>query len=238
MSNPVRSWKLEELLTSEVRDLVPEIIHRVLVPCGATEAHGAAGLGTDTLIPEGLAMRIAPKLNALVAPSIAYGTLRTLSRYPGSVTLTTDTYTRLLLEIGNGLLDTGFKELLFINGHAGNIGSIKNASFELHRQRGAFALSYDWFLESPGDQPGVYESMGGHSGSAETGLVLAIRPDAAPDGLWNKADAGTLNPAISAYPGPFPIILENEGEGLPDYNREKAARFLDDVAERAVQRPL
>lgn len=235
MNKTVRSWKLEELLTSEVRSLVPLQIHRVLIPCGATEAHGAAGLGTDTLIPEGLAHRIAPKLNALVAPSVAYGTLRTLSRYPGSVTLTPETYTRLLIEIGTGLLDSGFKELLFISGHAGNIGGIKEACFDLHRSRGAFALGYDWFREIPDEQPGPYESLGGHSGTAETGLVLAIRPEAAPEGLWNQEDAGTLNPAISAYPGPFPIILEKEGEGFPDYDRKKAAQFLDAVADRAAR---
>ncbi|MFH0883873.1 MAG: creatininase family protein [bacterium] len=235
MSSSVRSWKLEELLTSEIGELVPKRIHRVMIPCGATEAHGAAGVGTDTLIPEGLALRIAPALNALVAPAVAYGTLRTLSRYPGSVTLTPETYTRLLVEIGTGLMDSGFRELLFINGHSGNIDSIKAAAFELHRKRGAFALSYDWFREIPGNEPGAYEALGGHSGTAETGLVLAIRPEAAPDGQWKKEDAGILNPAIAAYPGPFPIILEHEGEGFPDYDRDKAERFLDAVAARAVQ---
>ncbi len=235
MSGKVRSWKLEELLTSEVGELVPSRIHRVLIPCGATEAHGAAGLGTDTLIPEGIALRMAPELNALVAPSLPYGTLRTFSRYPGSVSLTAETYTRLLVEIGEGLLTSGFTELLFINGHAGNLDAIKSASFELHRTRRAFALAYDWFREIPEEGSGPYEALGSHSGTAETGLALAIRPEAAPEGLWRKEDAGTLNPAVSAYPGPFPIILEREGEGFPDYDEEKAARFMEGVAKRAVQ---
>jgi len=234
MSDSVRSRQLEELLTSEVAQVVPSAIDRVIIPCGATEAHGAAGLGTDTIIPVGISNRIAEQLNALVAPAVPYGVLKSLRRYPGSVSLDPATYAQLLFEIGTGLLDSGFRKLIFINGHSGNFDGIKQACFRLHRERAAHALAYDWFREPVQGEGYPYGEMGGHSGAAETGLVLALRPGAAPEGRWKDEDAGTLNPAITAYPGPFPIILDNEGAGLPDYDPKKAEIFLESVTSLAA----
>ncbi len=230
-----RSHQLENLLTHEVAELVPHSCHRVLIPCGALEAHGAAGLGTDTIIPAGLADAIAPRLHALIAPPVPYGKLKTLANYPGSVSLSEETYTQLLYEIGDGLLRTGFKELIFLNGHSGNLGPIKNAMFRLHRERNARCLAYDWYREADDISADLYDGPGGHSGCGETAMVLAFRPEAAPSDSWRKDDAGTLNPATYAFPGPYPIILMEEGAGLPDYDAAKADRFMALVVEKAVQ---
>ena len=70
MSDP-RSYNLEHLLWHEVRNLVSSGIKRVLIPCGATEAHGSTGLGTDTIIPRNMALLLAPKLNAVGAPALS-----------------------------------------------------------------------------------------------------------------------------------------------------------------------
>ena len=79
----------------------------------------------------------------------------------------------------------------------------------------------------------VYDGPGGHSGAGETGMVLALEPDGAPENLWQKDEAGTLNPAITAYPGPFPIILVEENAGLPDTDKVKAEKLLELVLEKA-----
>jgi creatinine amidohydrolase/Fe(II)-dependent formamide hydrolase-like protein len=230
-----REYRLENLLSSEVHQLVPKHIHRAIVPCGATEAHGSIGLGTDTIIPDGLAEKIAPEVEALIAPAVPYGVLRTLSRYPGSISLSPELYTSLMTQVGLDLGRAGFTQIIFLDGHAGNIGSLKEAAFTLHREHGLFALVYDWYLEQ--DDEGnakPYNGFGGHSGAAESGLVRALRPEAAPEGLWKSRDAGTLNSAVSAYPGPYSIILETEGEGLPDFDEKKADEFLKLVAARTV----
>ncbi|HEB84810.1 MAG TPA: creatininase family protein [Bacteroidetes bacterium] len=235
MSDSPRTYFLEDLLSHEVRQWVPERIRRVLVPCGALEAHGSTGLATDTIIPVGLAERLAPRLDAFIAPAIPFGVLRTLRRYPGSVGLETDTYTRLMTEVGEGLLASGFQEIIFLNGHAGNRTPLKEAAYELHVKHGAFALVYDWYMEPFDGFAGVYDAPGGHSGAVETGMVLAVRPEAAPGELWRPEDAGVLNPAISAYPAPYPIMLMEEDRGLPDFDPEKAKRLLDIITNTAAE---
>jgi len=240
MATP-RDYHLENLLTHEVQELVPDSIRRVLVPCGALEAHGAIGLGTDTIIPTGLAEKLAPRLNALIAPAIPFGTLRTLRRYPGSAGLSPDTYLTLLKEIGAELIATGFDEIIFLNGHAGNLGGLKEASYYLHIEHNAFALAYDWYREPDDYAYEIYDGPGGHSGAGEAGLVVAYRPEAAPEGLWNREDAGTLSPSIAAYPGPYPIIMMDETSGLPDLDPEKAetfARKVESIAAESLQRVI
>ncbi len=233
MAATPRSFFLENLLWREVADLVAGGWKRVLIPCGATEAHGAAGLGTDTIIPLGLAEELAPRLQALIAPPVHYGVLGSLRNYPGSVSLTPQTYSALLTEIGTGLVRTGFTELLFLNGHSGNAGGIKTASSTLHYTHNVRTLAYEWYMEQYDETDMIYDSPGGHSGSGETGMVLALRPEAAPEGQYQSSDAGTLNPAVRAYPGPYSVILMEEDRGLPNYDPDKAHKLLKKVADYA-----
>ena len=234
MSSP-RSYHLENLLTDEVKELVPNLIRRVIVPCGALEAHGAIGLGTDTIIPSGFADALAPRINALIAPAIPFGTLRTLKRYPGSIGLSPKLYLDLLKEIGEGLVKTGFDEILLLNGHAGNTATLKEAAYQLHVEHGVFALAYDWYFEPEQLAVDVYGGGGGHSGAAETGLVVAFRPEAAPEGLWKKEDAGVPKPSVSAYPAPYPIMLMDESSGLPDFDPAKAKLFAEGAIDNAAK---
>lgn len=229
----IRSYHLENLLTSEVRELVPETVRRVLLPCGALEAHGAIGLGTDTIIPQGFAEALAPRLNALIAPALPLGTLRTLKRYPGSIGLSPALYLELLKEIGDGLVKMGFDEIILLNGHAGNTATLKDAAYHLHVDHGVFAMAYDWYFEPDQLAVDIYGGGGGHSAAAETGLVVAFRPEAAPEGLWKREDAGVPKSAVAAYPAPYPIMLMEEDGGLPDFDAEKAKRFADGAIDNA-----
>ncbi len=233
MSLKPRSYHLGDLVWKEVQELIDGGWTRVIIPCGATEAHGSTGLATDTIIPEGMSIELAAKLDALIAPSIAYGVLRTLKAYSGSVSLTPETYTALMIEIGQELARNGFKELIFLNGHAGNRDSLKNASFAIHNSHQVKTLVYDWYFEPDDVTLSIYGGPGGHSGAGETGMVIAIHPDAAPENIWTDDEAGTLNPSISAYPSPFPIMLMAEGEGLPDPDPEKARLFFETVVSTA-----
>ncbi len=241
MSFKPRNYLIQNLLWKEVRDLVDQGCKRVLIPCGATEAHGATGLGTDTIIPTGLAEKLAPEFDALIAPAIPYGVLKSLRSYTGSVTLEPETYETLMTEIGMGLLESGFEELIFLNGHSGNREGLKKAAFELHSDYDARTLVYDWYLEPEDSSPGVYDATGSHSGAAETGMVTAIEPNAAPVDMWNKDEAGPLSPAVYAYPGPYPIILFEEDAGLPDHDVSKAEKFFDivlDMARKSISRVI
>ncbi|MBD3166701.1 hypothetical protein GF324_08895 [bacterium] len=232
-----RSRRLSDLVWHEVRDWINNGGSRVIVPFGAQEAHGAVGLGTDTIIPDTMADPIAESIDALIAPALPYGVLRSLAAYPGSVTLSKETYRTLLNEILEQLRANGFSEFILLNGHAGNHAALKDAAWELHHRFNVRAMLYDWYFETDDLTEKFYDGPGGHSGAGETAMVLQARPQAAPEALKDHGyeDAGTLNPAIQAYPGPYPVILMEEGKGLPDYNPETAAAFSRAVIEKAIE---
>lgn len=102
-----RSREVDELNWMEFRDLVPAKINTVLIPVGTVEAHGVTHNGTDNTIPTAIARRIAPSLNALVAPTLNYGITGSLEAFGGGITITPETYQAFVRDILRGLARHG-----------------------------------------------------------------------------------------------------------------------------------
>lgn len=93
----------------------------VIVPTGATEAHGPH-LPTDTdshQVAE-VARRLAEPLDAMVAPTLEYGISKTFEHFPGTISLSIPIYQELLYEVGTALVRQGFRRLLLLNGNRPN----------------------------------------------------------------------------------------------------------------------
>ena len=69
----------------EFSSFVPEKIETVLLPVGSIEPHGVIPSGTDNLAPQAMSREIAPRLNALIAPTLNYGITETMAAYPGAI---------------------------------------------------------------------------------------------------------------------------------------------------------
>ena len=93
----------------------------VIVPTGAIEAHGPhLPLDVDTHQAEAVALRLAERISALVAPAIAYGYSTTFMAFSGTVTLSAETYQQVVFEVGASLIEGGFRRLLILNGNRPN----------------------------------------------------------------------------------------------------------------------
>ena len=55
-----------------------------------------------------------------VFPVQAYGITPYFMAYPGTISLKADTYLRIITDILDSLKRTGFRRILFVNGHGGN----------------------------------------------------------------------------------------------------------------------
>jgi creatinine amidohydrolase len=93
---------------------------RAVLPIGSTEQHATLSLATDNLLAERVAVDAAEPLEVPVFPALAYGITPVFMAYPGTVTLTTDTHARVVCEVLDSLLRTGFRRVLIVNGHGGN----------------------------------------------------------------------------------------------------------------------
>jgi len=94
---------------------------RCVVPVGSTEQHAYLSLSTDSILSERLALEAAEPLGVPVFPVLAYGITPYFRAFPGTVTLRAATYLSIVRDLLDGLAEQGFKRILIVNGHGGNI---------------------------------------------------------------------------------------------------------------------
>lgn len=93
---------------------------RAVIPLGCTEQHAYLSLSVDSILAERVAWEAAEPTGVPVFPVQAYGITPYFMAYPGTVSLKADTYLRIITDILDSLKHTGFRRILFVNGHGGN----------------------------------------------------------------------------------------------------------------------
>jgi len=93
---------------------------RAILPLGSTEQHAGLSLSVDSILAERVALEAAEPLGVPVYPVLAYGITPYFLAYPGSISLSVETYARILHDILNSLKRHGFRRIVLVNGHGGN----------------------------------------------------------------------------------------------------------------------
>jgi creatinine amidohydrolase len=149
----------------------------VILPAGSVEQHGPhLPSGTDIFASIAIGEEVARRMDALVLPACPFGVTPMHMPFEGTITLSPDTYMRVLTEVCVSTARHGAKYLLIVNWHEGNIPSLAIASEALHREHGMTVLTVQACYvaaEMFGNE------MGGltHGGEIEAHAVLAYRPD-------------------------------------------------------------
>lgn len=94
--------------------------NRVVVPLGSTEQHAYLSLSVDSILAEKIATEAAEPYGIPVFPVMPFGMTPAFSDYPGTISLSMQTYIGLINDILNNLQRQGFRRILFVNGHGGN----------------------------------------------------------------------------------------------------------------------
>jgi creatinine amidohydrolase len=128
--NPADSHRLNERTWQDVERYIEDRDSpTVIVPIGSTEQHGPhLPLGVDAMQAETLAGAIAERAGALVAPTIPYGDADHHLGFPGTISLSTETTTAVLVDVYESLLGHGFRNVITVNGHrVANLTAIDTA---------------------------------------------------------------------------------------------------------------
>ncbi|MDH4223481.1 MAG: creatininase family protein [candidate division Zixibacteria bacterium] len=225
-------YKLENLNWMEVEELVPKKINTIFLPVGTIEAHGVINLGTDVHIPQRISEMIAGDLKAMVAPPVYYGVTRNLYHFPGSLSVSSQTFENYLYEIIDSMAEKGFSKIVVINGHGGHLNELKNAALKVYKTRKAKIAVIHWWLLCDDITNEVYGVSGGHAGIDETAGILAIDKTLVKRNRYKKEMVYKGTESVNVMPFPSSIGLYKEGEGYPDFDEKKAKIYLKKVAEK------
>ena len=126
--------QLEQTGWMEVRDKLKNP-QGIIMATGSTEQHGPIGLiGTDTICSETIASGAAAKANMFLAPSIGFTPAEFNMKFPGTISVSVQTFKSLLREVTSSLLKHGFKYVLIVNGHGANIDPIKEVMINFNNK--------------------------------------------------------------------------------------------------------
>lgn len=215
----------------------------VVIPIAAVEQHGPhLPTGTDLMICSAIADAVEARLSqqVLLAPTDWLGASAHHLRLGSTLNSQLDTYIATLCDIARSLLDDGYRRLLFINGHGGNVDPMRVAVRELQPSypdallaAGSYWSVADDFIRETleGDDKTV-----GHACEFETAMILHLRPELVDSA--RLADAGTL--VTDQIDGVFLSrdMRQRTQEGFtgrPDLaTAEKGERLFTGIADRLV----
>ncbi|HEY1542146.1 MAG TPA: creatininase family protein, partial [Xanthobacteraceae bacterium] len=101
----------------------------VILPTGSVEQHGPhLPTGTDIFAANVIGHAVAERLDGLVLPGMPLGVTPMHAPFAGTITLTPDTYMRLVTETCVSTARHGTKYLVILNWHEGNIPSLAIAA--------------------------------------------------------------------------------------------------------------
>ena len=172
---------LGEMTNREVEAFL-ESHHTVIIPTGATEQHGPHGpLATDVLIPQEVARRVAPQIGAVVAPPISYALSYPHIGFTGLVHIRIPTFMALIADLCASFAASGFRRIIFLNGHYDNTYAIAYACADAadRMPKGVKAFPINYWDGLTADEVAEFSGLknGLHANAAETSAVLAIDPD-------------------------------------------------------------
>ena len=236
---------LEELTRDEARQAAPDSL--LVLPVGATEQHGPhLPVGVDafavTHVARTAAAEAAKQIPVLVAPTLPFGSSHHHLPFGGTMSLSTETYYRVLHDLLESLIVGGFRRIFVINGHGGNNELIQLAARDLVLAHPANIAAASYWTVGAGAlaaaQATTTTELPGHSGEFETSVMLALRPELVRDPRPDRPDAP---PAVLA-PARYRAELHGAWQHIAGYTdrpalarAEHGERYLAAVADEVAR---
>jgi creatinine amidohydrolase len=183
----VKSWIVDArnfaYMTWKQVDALPRETTLLILPTAAVEQHGRhLPLATDTLINNlllGKALdRVPAELPIFALPPVCYGKSNEHIGFPGTLSVSSQTFQAVVHDLGASVAASGFKKLVLYNTHGGNSSLVDVLARDLRAEFGlrTFSLfgSAGASFEGLSAQERTY---GFHAGEVETAFLLHGTPE-------------------------------------------------------------
>lgn len=241
MLNVPIGYPLSAMGSSEVRDYL-SLQRIVLVPFGATEQHGPAlPVGSDTFIAEAIAAATSDRTGFTYAPTVPYGLSAFHMAFPGTISLSVQTYGGLVKDTLGSLRHHGFTRQVLVNAHFENSGVLRAIAEELASSSEDLIISICDFWDLPTARTVAnlrFKEPGGHADAADAALILHLAGSTVRPGEFTE-EWPNVNAVVS--PDLVPSLITKSGVINSDQrsaSNEAGAEYFDaivtDVSARAT----
>lgn len=230
---------IEELTWLEVRDAMKAGKTTIIVATGGIEQNGPyLALGKHNYVLRATTEAIAHKLgNALVAPIIAFVPEGDIDppmghmKYPGTISLTANTFHLLLTDIAASMKTHGFKHIIFIGDSGGNQKGMKAAADSLSRVWDPKIVTVNFIPEYYTQLAGaewlatkgiVEKDEGIHHDYGITASIMLVDPKMVKMDERIKAGKFTVN-GVNLAPAKKTIAL---GKEMVDYRADRTVEAI------------
>jgi creatinine amidohydrolase/Fe(II)-dependent formamide hydrolase-like protein len=220
--------ELDKLTWPQVKAEIEAGRDTVVLAFGATEQHGRhMPLATDALLGDHLASRLAERLDAFVAPTVRVGCSEHHVGFPGTMSLSEETFHAIVADLVRSLTRGGFRHIVLVPTHGGNFAPLAAAVAKLENAEMVTAvtdLGVLFQIAQLGEsEHGVPLSEGGlHAGEWETSLLLAIHPELVHMDLAEAGFTGDIEQAIGGVFAPGGVASLSPNGTLGDPARASA----------------
>jgi len=178
--------KFEYLNWQEIESVAKDKRSTVIWPFGAVEQHGPhLPLATDSIFVDEIMSEVfklfSSDIPLKILPTQYIGFSPEHKSFSGTISLSSSLIISMIKEVGGQLSEMGFKRLILINGHGGQIALLNTAARELRSFAPNMAV-FPCFLWS--GVKGLSQLLskseieyGLHASLAETSLMLALKPE-------------------------------------------------------------
>jgi creatinine amidohydrolase len=223
----------------------------VLLPVASTEQHGPhLATGVDDLLCSEVcrrtAAKVAPRQPVVVAPTVWFGLADHHVAFGGTFSITLATYHAVLRDLCRSILQAGFRRIVLVNGHGGNIQALAALTGELTRELAAPIATTTYFMEGASEAAGILEDQEGvmHACEAETSMMMAAHPDLVDRSRLNEAmgpafDIGrSLVPSLKRFRSFAELTASGVAGDARKASAEKGEALLEAYAAALAQRLL
>src|SRR3989449_11313062 len=153
---------------------------RAILPVGSCEQHGRhLSFATDYLIPTEIAKRVSARTGVPVTPTLCFGMSVHHMEFPGTMSLSPDTFMAVLRDLVESLYRHGFRRVLVLNGHGGNIAPRTTALSTLADRHRDLRVKVGHWWQDPAVQA-VMRGAGGGGGEPPAGRGAGALPPRRP----------------------------------------------------------